>query len=580
MNFISMLTVAGAGKPQKFAPVFLWTLAEYAFRGVPYGILLAAVLEFYKPLANPTLTLDTRQLGIIWITLAASVAVQYFISRKAYFSVNLGSYGMGAEGRIAIAERLRRLPMGFFNSRDPGSIGSYLISDYANVEFMISHLLTQIAGAVVMPVVLLVFLAFQNWQLALAGAAVIPLAFPAYIITKKIVLSVGAKHHEAKTAASSRMLEYLAGIRFIKSFRLTGVRFERLEKAFRELKRLSIKIEASGGPTAVISTIILHAGLTVIIVAGLGFLLTDRIDIPVYITFLILGSRAFEPLIQAFIYVNEMHYYNLSVKRVAKLLDEPIQTGGGAPRPEQFDIEFRNVSFSYNETCVLEDINLKLPEQSFTAVVGTSGSGKTTLTRLIARFWDTCAGEIFLGGRDVREYKPEDLLSRISMVFQDVYLFNDTVYNNIAIGNRNAAEDAVKAAAEKTGCAEFIEKLPHKYDSLVGEGGSRLSGGEKQRISIARAILKDAPVILLDEATASLDPENEKHIQKAVNELVKNKTVLIIAHRLNTVVNADKIIVMDKGRIVEEGTHSSLLEKSGLYKHLWDEQQKIKNWMF
>ncbi|QAR33510.1 ABC transporter ATP-binding protein [Geovibrio thiophilus] len=580
MSFISTLSTAGAGNPEKLAPVFLWTLAEYAFRGVPYGILLAAVLEFYKPLAEPSLTLDTRQLGIIWIALAAAVAVQYFISRKAYFSVNLGSYGIGAEGRITIAEKLRRLPMGFFNSRDQGSIGAYLISDYANVEHMISHLLTQIAGAVIMPVVLLVFLAFQNWQLALAGAAVIPLALPAYMIAKRIVISVGVKHHKAKTAASSRMLEYLAGIRFIKSFGLTGVRFERLEKAFRELKRLSIKIEASAGPTAVVSTIILNAGLTVIIVAGLAFLLTGRIDIPVYITFLILGSRAFEPLIQAFIYVNETHYYNLSVKRVTKLLDEPVQTGGGAPKPERFDIEFRNVSFSYNETYVLENISLKLPEQSFTAVVGTSGSGKTTLTRLIARFWDTCAGEVLLGGCDVREYKPEDLLSCVSMVFQDVYLFDDTVYNNIAIGNRTASESEVKEAAEKAGCAEFIERLPDKYGSFVGEGGSRLSGGEKQRLSIARAILKNAPVILLDEATASLDPENEKHIQAAVNELVKNKTVLVIAHRLNTVVNADKIVVMDRGRIAEEGAHSELLESGGLYRRLWDEQQRIKDWMF
>ena len=229
---------------------------------------------------------------------------------------------------------------------------------------------------------------------------------------------------------------------------------------------------------------------------------------------------------------------------------------------------------------MLKDVNLTIPERSLVALVGPSGSGKTTMTRLIARFWDVLAGRIFVGGRDIRAYHPDDVLAVVSMVFQDVYLFNDTIVNNIRIGKMNATPEEIFAAARKARCHEFIRKLPLGYDTVVGEGGSTLSGGEKQRISIARAILKDAPIVLLDEATASLDPENELHIQEAIDDLVKDKTVVVIAHRLNTVVGADKIAVLEDGRIVEEGAHDTLMRAGGLYRRMWDEQQEVRRWKF
>jgi len=297
--------------------------------------------------------------------------------------------------------------------------------------------------------------------------------------------------------------------------------------------------------------------------------------------FLILGTRVYEPLIQAFIFLAELNYFQISVDRIEDLRKTPALTGSNPDiKPERFDIAFEHVSFRYLDTDVLKDITLTIPERSLVAFVGPSGSGKTTMTRLIARFWDVSEGGIRLGGHDIRIYDPDDVLAAVSMVFQDVYLFNDTILNNIRIGKKDATMDEIIAAAKKARCHEFVDRLSNGYETMVGEGGSTLSGGEKQRISIARAILKDAPIVLLDEATASLDPENELYIQEAIDGLVKEKTVVMIAHRLNTVVHADQIVVLEDGSIVEKGTHDKLMRAEGLYRRMWDEQQKVRAWRF
>jgi ATP-binding cassette subfamily B protein len=297
--------------------------------------------------------------------------------------------------------------------------------------------------------------------------------------------------------------------------------------------------------------------------------------------FLIIGSRVYEPLIQALMFLGLFNYYQLGVERLEHLRNTPVLTGTSPKiKPKRFDIEFENVRFRYHNTDVLKNISLTIPEHSLVAFVGPSGSGKTTMTRLIARFWDVTKGAIRLDGRDIRMYNPDDVLACISMVFQDVYLFKDTILNNIRIGKKDATMEEIIAAAKKARCHEFIEKLSNGYDTMVGEGGSTLSGGEKQRISIARAILKDAPIVLLDEATASLDPENELYIQEAIDDLVQHKTVVVIAHRLNTVVHADKIVVLENGSIVEQDTHDELMRAEGLYRRMWDEQQKVRRWKF
>lgn len=581
MNITSIMSAATLGNIKILRPMIIWTMLEYMFRGAPYGILLMVVWELFKPLENPEIPLNINNLILLTIFLFISLLLLFFVSKISYNKVYYKSYDIGAQGRLAIGDHLRKLSMGFFNARDPGSIGSYLINDYANVEFLLSHILPQIAGAVAMPAILLVFLATQNWQMALISALVIPVAIPTVYLSRWFISYFGKKHQKTQIEANSRMLEYLQGIRLIKAFNLTGTRFDRLEKTFRKLKSLSIKLEAGAGPTILLSGFILHSGLTLIILFGLTFLFAETLPLPVYIMFLILGARVYEPLMQALMFLGELSYYDISVKRIQELRSTPILSGSN---PEQeltrFDIEFSKVSFHYNETNVLKDINLIIPEKSLVALVGPSGSGKTTITRLIARFWDVNSGAIYLGGNDIKTYNPDKVLDSISMVFQDVYLFNDTVFNNIRIANEEATDDEVREAAKKARAHEFIEQLPQGYHTIVGEGGSTLSGGEKQRISIARAILKNSPIVLLDEATASLDPENEIHIQKAISDLLKDKTVVIVAHRLNTVVNANKIVVLENGKIMEEGTHEGLMSVGGLYYQMWEEQKKTRKWKF
>jgi ATP-binding cassette subfamily B protein len=480
-----------------------------------------------------------------------------------------------------MGDHLRKLSMGFFNARDPGAIGAYLITDYANIENILTHQVPQAIGAFAMPVFLLLVLATRDWRMALAAALVIPLSIPFIFISRAIIRFFGKQHQKTKIEAASRMLEYVQGMRLIKAFNLVGTTFERLENVFRRLKALSIKLEAGSGPTVLLSAFVLHSGQTLIILLGLTWLFAGSLPLPVYIMFLILGVRVYEPIMQFFIFMAELNYYKISVDRIEDLRTTPALSGTQPGlQPQSYDVAFEDVSFHYLETDVLKQINLTIPERSLVAFVGPSGSGKTTMTCLIARFWDVTAGRITLGGHDLREYDPATVLASVSMVFQDVYLFNDTVLNNIRVGKTEATEEEIIAAAKAARCHDFVQKLPNGYETMVGEGGSTLSGGEKQRISIARAILKDAPIILLDEATASLDPENELYIQQAIDGLVQQKTVIVIAHRLNTVVHADKIVVLEEGRIVEQGTHNALMRAGGLYRRMWDEQQKVREWKF
>jgi ATP-binding cassette subfamily B protein IrtB len=581
MNILAIIRAATMGDVKRVRPLILWTILEYILRGSPFGILLGVVWELFKPLENPGQPLNFTALILLSLSLIISLVLLFIVSKRSYNEIYNGTYALCAEGRMSIGDHLRRLSMGFFNSRDPGAIGSYLINDYANIEFVLSHLVPQLVGAISMPMVLIIMLGFLNLKLALAAALVIPVAVPFTYFSRLFILYFGKLQQKAKIDVTSRMLEYIQGMRLIKAFNLAGTKFERLEITFRRLMSLSIKLEAGGGPTILFSGFILHSGLTIIILLGLTFLFANTISLPIYIAFIILGARVYEPLIQAFTYLAELNYYQISVNRIEELRKTPELMGLHSDlKPEKYSIDFENVSFHYQNTEVLKRINLKINEKSLVALVGPSGSGKTTMTRLIARFWDVTSGRILLGGHDIRDYDPDTVLASVSMVFQDVYLFNDTVLNNIRIGKKDATMEQVVAAAQQACCHEFISRLPNGYETMVGEGGSTLSGGEKQRISIARAILKDAPIVLLDEATASLDPENELHIQEAIDRLVKNKTVVVIAHRLNTVVHADQIVVLQDGKIVEAGLHDQLMHKSGLYRRMWDEQQTIREWKF
>lgn len=581
MNFKKILNSATMGHPERLRPMILWTILEYFFRGIPYGFAILVIWEVFKPLENPGATLNITNVIIACVGILVSVILLNWAARKAYIASYANGYSICADGRQDIAAHMRRLPMGFYNSRDPGDIGAYIVNDYTNIETLVTHLVPQFFGAVAMPLVLIACLFTFSWKLALIALLVIPFALPFTRLTRWIMGVVGKKHQQVKVNAQSRMIEYIQGIKLIKAFNLGGTKFDRLERSFRELKKMSIKVESVPAPTIIFASIILNAGMVLIMIVGFSMLLNVEISLPVYIMFVVLSIHIYQPLIHALTFMGEINYMELGVKRVEELRNAPLLSEGDPNEVfRNYDIEFRDVCFSYKNVNVINGVSLTIPQGKLTALVGPSGSGKTTLTRLIARFWDVTGGEILIGGKPLDAYTTDNLLQQISIVFQDVYLFNDTVYNNIRIGREDASREEIEEAAKIAHCHDFIMSLPDGYDTMVGEGGNTLSGGEKQRISIARAVLKNAPVVLLDEATASLDPENEQYIQQAINGLVKDKTVIVIAHRLNTISRADKIVVLNEGRIEEEGMHDELLSNGGLYRQLWDEQQRLKGWKF
>jgi ATP-binding cassette, subfamily B, bacterial IrtB/YbtQ len=579
MNLLKVISVATMGQPRRVRKMVVLTTIEYALRGAPYGVLLLAVWELFRPLQNPGTALDVNRMMLLTAALAVSLGLLFLATRKAYMAQYFDAYDIAAEGRVSLAEHLRRLPMGFFNSRDPGDVTAYLLNDYANVEFMFSHLVPQAIGAIALSFLVFLSLLFIDVNLALVVGAVVPLALPAAALSGKLVTFLGRKQRTTKVEVGSRMLEYLAGIRVVKAFNLQGVRLVRLESAFRRLKSESIRLEGAVGPTVILAAFILHAGVSLVMIAGLYRLLGGTLSIPVYLLFLILAARVYEPLLSALTLLAEMNYFTLGAYRIDHLRrTEPLPEPSVPAEPANCRIELQDVSFRYNAVDVLQNVSIAIPEKSMTALVGPSGSGKTTITRLVARFWDVTEGGIYIGGRNLRDIGTERLMEMVSVVFQDVYLFRDTISNNIGLGRRGATKEEIVEAAVAARCHDFIKALPDGYETMVGEGGSTLSGGEKQRVSIARAILKDAPIVMLDEPTSSLDAENAMWVQDAMERLTRNKTVLVIAHQLNTVMRADQIVVLNAGRVEQVGTHAELLGTSGLYSRMWQEQERAKGW--
>lgn len=577
LRAMSMLRNITAGNPRSLIkPVFYTTIANLAGI-VPFVLLMEAVRLIFAPYAFPGEPLDTTRLWWVCGGMALSLLLMYGCEIPAYRSQFRSAYSAAAEGRARLAEHLRKLSLGYLNRRDPGDLANMMMSDFTMLEHGISHLVPQMIGAVVMPVFALAGLAALDWRMALSLFAALPIAVLLVLMTSGVQRKLGAAHMRSKIDAANRLQEYLNGIRVIKAHNLAGERFVRLERSFQQLKRHSIRIEGLLGPIVLSAIACLRAGLTLMVIVGVHLLLGGSLDLVVFVSFLIVGTRIFDPLTTALVNYAEFRYHEQAGERIVKLLQEPVMHGDREP-PEGHDVEFGQVTFGYNETAVLKDVSIRMPAGSFTALVGPSGSGKSTVLRLIARFYDPDRGAVRLGGEDIRHMDPEALLRKVSMVFQDVYLFQDTIANNIRFGRSDATPEQIEEAARLACCHDFIAQLPNGYDTQVGEGGSTLSGGEKQRISIARAILKNAPIVLLDEATASLDPENEAEIQKAIDRLVQGRTVIVVAHRLKTIRNADRIIVLDQGQVAEQGRHDELLKSGGLYARLWRRQQEGNEW--
>ncbi|MEM1134426.1 MAG: ABC transporter ATP-binding protein, partial [Bacteroidota bacterium] len=535
--------------------------------------VLIIIWEFFKE--NP----DIQKIGVVIGLMVLLFLLQLFVAQKATLSSSITTFRISSRMRLALGNKLQKLSLGYYKKRDPSDLASVVLQDVTNFENIFGHSIANLANAIFGTIALSIFLLSLNFQLGLTLIAAIFVALPLVRLAQYLVQKYGQKQIASRNATGARFLEYVQGIRHIKSFGMTGERFQSLTTALSNLRKESIKVEAIPGPVVLIAGIVFELFFILMIWVALYLMAGGKLSTPIFIAFLIVGYRLYEPMKILMVEYPILSYMNISLERVLQVLNAKKQDVGQNLLPTKYNICFNQVSFGYTtEKWVLEQISFEAPEKTMTALVGASGTGKTTITSLIARFWDIQQGKITIGGIDLKDMAPAKIYDLISEVFQEVYLFDDSIYNNIKVGKPDATEKEVQEAAQKAQVLEFSKKLPEGLYTKVGEGGSKLSGGQKQRVSIARALLKDAPIVLLDEATASLDPENELYIQQAIQALVKDKLVVVIAHKLATIQQADQILVLHEGKIAERGKHQDLLHKNGLYTKMWVTQHRASGW--
>jgi ATP-binding cassette subfamily B protein len=570
-----MLTDKGYSDLKK--AIFACTLTNVS-EVLPFSVLLQVIMELVKPLSGGEVSWTK-----MWLLAGAALVAVFLVflcQKNDYRKTYVASYMQSEETRISMAEHIRRLPMSVFNSKDLSDLTTNLMGDVANREHALSHLIPQLFASGVSITLICAVLALYDWRMALAVFISLPVAFCIIVLSRGLQDRLSRKHVAAKLAASDRVQEYIEGVKVIRACNMDGERFAVLKNALREMLRRSIKMEVGTGVFVMGAQALLKTGIGLTVLTGTLLLTGGQIAFIPLLVFLLIVIQIYAPVIISLTLLPELFYFQTGVKRMRGLLALKPMTGNAEKEPANFDIVCEHVDFSYNKGAerAISDLSVTIPSGSFTALVGPSGSGKSTVSRLVARFWDVDSGRITIGGVDVKTLDPEHLMSYMSFVFQDVVLFNDTILGNIRIGNMDATEEQIIAAAKAARCDDFVSKMPEGYNTMLGENGATLSGGERQRISIARALLKDAPVVLLDEATASLDPENEASIQQAISALIAGKTVLVIAHRLRTIAEADNIIVLDQGRVVEQGPHDALMARDGLYKRLYTIQEESLGW--
>lgn len=496
------------------------------------------------------------------IAFAAMFIIAYFQYQATYTRI----YEESALRRISLAETLRKLPLAFFGKKDIADLSSTIMEDATQIEQLFSHAVPQLYASGISVSLMAVMLFAYNWQLSLALFWVAPVAGAVFFLSKRFQNNQHRNLYCLKREISDTMQEGLDSVHEIKSYNREGDYTAALDGQLDHYEKKLVRSELLLGAAINVSYVILKLGLPTLVLAGAYLLAGGAVSIFTYIVFLLVAARIYNPLMDVMNNLAMLIYLNVRINRMKEMDAMPRQGGATSFQPKHYDIEFQNVDFSYLDGVqTLTDVSFTAKQGEVTALVGPSGGGKSTVAKLAARFWDIDQGKITLGGMDISTVDPETLLQSFSIVFQDVTLFNASVMDNIRLGKKDASDKEVLHAAELAQCGDFVAKLPQGYDTLIGENGERLSGGERQRISIARAILKDAPIILLDEATASLDAENESKIQQALSTLIENKTVLVIAHRMRTVAGADKIIVIRDGKIVETGAPSQLQKQDGIF---------------
>lgn len=563
--------------------------AKDLFRAIIYSVLanislmlpvalLAVVLNRMLPVVLGT---EESISGIAVYTIVGIVilAVIFILHYLQYTAGYIGTYKESARRRISLAEKLRTLPLAFFHERDLSDLTSTIMGDCASFEHAFSHTVPQFFGAVISTVIVCIALIVMDPRMGLALLWVAPVAFVVVLLSHKWQGKLGKKHIAARLNLSDGIQECLETVQDIKACNQETAYLAKLDAKMDAAEKAQISSEMVSASLLTTSQMILRLGLATVIASGSSLILNGQISLFTYILYLITASRLYDPLSGAMANMAELFSVGLQVDRLKEIQEYPLQSGQTEYHTDGYDVTFDNVKFSYEAgKPVLNGVSFTAKQGQVTALVGPSGGGKSTVAKLAAKFYGLDGGRITLGGVDIATLDPVALMKDFSIVFQDVVLFNNTVMENIRVGRKGASDEDVIAAAKAAKCHDFIEILPQGYQTVIGENGSTLSGGECQRLSIARALLKDAPVILLDEATASLDVDNETQIQEAISELVSGKTVLVIAHRMRTIEAADQIVVLDKGVVAESGSHNTLMRNNGLYRKLVDLQTEAANW--
>ena len=510
---------------------------------------------------------------------AACIVFILFTTYIQYNATYFATYRESGVRRISLAERLRKIPLSFFGKKDLADLTSTIMADCTFLEQSFSHFIPELAGAIISTVLISVSLFLFDWRMALAALWVMPVAFAIVGFSARVQEKLNQKAMDVKMACADGIQECIETVQDLKANNAEQEYMRGLEKKIRAVERRSILNEFGLAAFVVSASLVLKFGIATVTLAGSVLLVQGSLDVLTFFLFLLVVSRLYDPLQGALQNLAAVISTRTNIARMNEILDHPVQQGSTVLSNQGCNIVFDHVGFEYNtgET-ILKDVSFTAKQGEVTALVGPSGGGKTTVSRLAARFWDVSRGRITVGGMDISKTDPESLLSLFSIVFQDVTLFDNTILENIRIGNKDAGDEEVLEAARLANVDEFAERLPEGWNTNIGENGCELSGGERQRISIARAFLKNAPIILLDEATASLDVENETLIQTALSRLIADKTVLVIAHRMRTVAGADKIIVLSDGTVAEEGTPKELTERNGIYAHMLKQQMESRNW--
>lgn len=551
--------------------VFFTTLLDIVLM-LPAVFVFLFLEEYLRPVFQPSVSVTH---GILYYSILGIIfmIVMYIFAVLQYRSTYTTVYDESANRRISLAEKLRKLPLAFFGEKNLSDLTATIMDDCTDLEHTFSHAVPQLFASIISILLITVGMAFYNWQLTIALFWVVPLAAAILLFSKKEIQKSNESNYLNKRMVTEHIQEGLDTIQEIKSYNQERDYLEKLDASIDTYEKVLTRNELVLGILVNGSQSVLKLGLASVIIVGANLLASGTIDLFTYLIFMVIGSRVYAPISEVMNNIAALFYLDVRINRMNEMEALPVQHGTTDFTPKGYDIEFQQVDFAYEQgKQILKNLSFTARQGEKTALVGPSGSGKSTAARLAARFWDIQSGKITLGGQDISRIDPETLLTNYSVVFQEVVLFNASIMDNIRIGKRDATDEEVRRVARLAQCDEFVTKMPQGYQTIIGENGETLSGGERQRISIARALLKDAPIVLLDEATASLDVENETKIQAGISELVRNKTVLIIAHRMRTVANADKIVVLENGSVAEMGTPEELKKKNGIFARMVNRQ--------